>query len=255
MKKLLYLLFLLPAFVQAQTPLYTAPIGYNAGAPSAAPSREGTKIRFDTATNREYTWSYPLGAWVLKAQGIDPISGSVAPAYTPAKGQSTFAINAADSLYRYYSGSWHLIPTVGPTGPPGPTYTAGTGISVVGTVITNTGDLSDTNEGVLTVGAGTGSSSTISSNTSGSTPVTIQASTGITLVELGNTITIGATDFSTTNELQNLGLTGQALSITSGTGVTLPIVNVTASTGIGVSITSGNATITNTGDTDPTNAF
>jgi hypothetical protein len=53
-------------------------------------------------------------------------------------------------------------------------------------------------------------------------------------------------DGSTTNELQNLGLSGQSLTITNGTGVTLPIVGITAGTGISTSTTSGNVTITNT---------
>jgi len=51
-------------------------------------------------------------------------------------------------------------------------------------------DGSVTNEGSLTVGAGTSTTSLINSNTSGSTPVTIEAGTGITLAESGNTITI-----------------------------------------------------------------
>jgi hypothetical protein len=57
-------------------------------------------------------------------------------------------------------------------------------------------------------------------------------------------------DGSVTNEIQDLSLTGQTLSLTSdATTVTLPIVNVTAGTGIGVSISSGNATISNAGVT------
>jgi len=51
-------------------------------------------------------------------------------------------------------------------------------------------DGSLSNEGSLTVGAGTASTSLISSNTSGSTDVTLEAGTNITLSETGNTITI-----------------------------------------------------------------
>ncbi len=54
-------------------------------------------------------------------------------------------------------------------------------------------DGSISNEGSLTVGAGTGSTSLIQSNTSGSTAVTLEAGTGISLAEAGNTITISAT--------------------------------------------------------------
>lgn len=53
-------------------------------------------------------------------------------------------------------------------------------------------DGSTTNEGSLTVGAGTATTSLINSNTSGSTPVTLEAGTNITLSETGNTITIAA---------------------------------------------------------------
>ena len=49
------------------------------------------------------------------------------------------------------------------------------------------------NEGSLTVGAGTATTSVISSNTSGSTNVTIEAGSNITLSESGNTITIAST--------------------------------------------------------------
>lgn len=53
-------------------------------------------------------------------------------------------------------------------------------------------DGSITNEGSLTVGAGSSTTSLIGSNTSGSTAVTLQAGTNITLSEAGNTITIAA---------------------------------------------------------------
>lgn len=65
--------------------------------------------------------------------------------------------------------------------------------------------------------------------------------------------TLTATDPSTTNELQNLSLSGQALNISSGAGVTLPVVGVSAGSGISVSSSSGVVTVTNTGDTDASN--
>ena len=60
--------------------------------------------------------------------------------------------------------------------------------------LTSETDGSVTNEGSLTVGAGTATTSLISSNTSGSTDVTISAGSNIALSEAGNTITIAATD-------------------------------------------------------------
>ncbi len=134
------------------------------------------------------------------------------------------------------------------------TVTAGAGIGLTATAgnltVANTGDLSATNElQTLSVAANT----TTLSNSGGSMTI---AGAGINSVGTsGSTITVTGTevDGSTTNELQNLSLTGQSLGISSGTGVTLPIVGVTAGTGISVSTSSGNATVTNTGDLSSTN--
>lgn len=54
-------------------------------------------------------------------------------------------------------------------------------------------DASATNEGSLTVGAGSGTTSVISSNTSGSTDVTLTAGTGLSIAEAGNIITLSNT--------------------------------------------------------------
>src|SRR5690606_20679541 len=61
--------------------------------------------------------------------------------------------------------------------------------------LTSEVDGSASNEGSLTVSAGTSSTSVINSNTVGSTPVTISDGGGVNLTESGNTITIsGAPD-------------------------------------------------------------
>jgi hypothetical protein len=49
-----------------------------------------------------------------------------------------------------------------------------------------------TNEGSLTVGAGTTTNSVISSNTTGSTAVTLAVGSGLSIAESGNTITLSA---------------------------------------------------------------
>lgn len=143
---------------------------------------------------------------------------------------------------------------------------AGAGINTVGTVgstITVTGteiDGSISNEGILGVGAGSATSSTILSNTSTSTPITLNAAGIISITETtssnGGSITLTGTevDGSITNEIQDLSLSGQTLSLTSDpTTVTLPVIGITAGTGISTSSTSGNFTITNTGDLSNTN--
>ncbi len=82
--------------------------------------------------------------------------------------------------------------------------------------------------------------------------INIYAGSGISITGTYPNFTITNTgDLSNTNEIQDLSLSGQTLSLTSdATTVTLPIINNTAGAGISVSITSGNATITNTGDTN-----
>lgn len=72
-------------------------------------------------------------------------------------------------------------------------------------------DASATNEGSLTVGAGTASTALINSNTSGSTGVTIEANTGIGITENVGTGTIfieNTGDLDATNELDLIGFTG-----------------------------------------------
>lgn len=69
------------------------------------------------------------------------------------------------------------------------TYTASTNVlSINGTEID--GDVA--NEGLLSVAAGTASTSIIQSNTAGSNDITLQAGTNVTIAEAGNTITISA---------------------------------------------------------------
>jgi len=103
---------------------------------------------------------------------------------------------------------------------------AGMGVSVSSSsgawTVTNTGDLSATNEiQALSI--------------SGST---LSLSLG------GGSVTV---DPSSTNELQNLSLSGQSLSISGGAGVALPIVNVVAGADISVDVVGGVATVSATG--------
>ena len=140
MKKLLFLLLLIP-FLGTSQGTFTAPVGYNTGTPTAAPSGVGTRWRFDLLTGKKYTWLPGSMAWDEDAAGIDQVSGCASPAYTPGYNQSTFAVNSCTppELYQYTGAAWVQLNE-------GQTYTAGTGIDITGTVISNTGDLSSTNE-------------------------------------------------------------------------------------------------------------
>lgn len=80
------------------------------------------------------------------------------------------------------------------------------------------------NEGALTVGAGTSTTSIINSNTTGSTPITLTAGTGVNIAESGNTITIstsgtsGATGtFNTVNVSNGLVTSGNNSTSASAT--------------------------------------
>lgn len=138
----------------------------------------------------------------------------------------------------------------------------GAGINVVtGTypTFTITGtevDGSVTNEGVLGVGAGGASSSTIISNTSGATGVTINAAGILTISEStssnGGSITITGTevDGSVTNEAQTLSVSGTTsgiLTLSTAGGAGGGTATIASGTNIGISQSGGIITITNTG--------
>jgi hypothetical protein len=109
--------------------------------------------------------------------------------------------------------TWQTLPS-------SPSYTAGTGISIAGTTITNTGDLSNTNE--LQTLSLSGTNLTLSSGggtVALPTGPTYTAGSGISI----SGGAISATDASPTNELQTLSLVGTTLNLSGGGGsVTLP---------------------------------
>ena len=81
-------------------------------------------------------------------------------------------------------------------------------------------DGSISNEGSLTVGAGGGNSSTIVSNTSGSTAVTLEGGANVTITESGSTITIAASSGSGTDLTFTGASSPYTLNSSSGTDVT-----------------------------------
>lgn len=176
----------------------------------------------------------------------------------------------------------------------GNTYAAGTGITVTGTApnftVNNAGDLSNTNEiqtisivgNVISLSLG-GGSVTVPSTGGGGSSYTAGAGIDITGTAPNETI-VNTGDLSTTNELQALSLTGNALSLSQGGGtvnidpsinnelqtlslsgnaltlsqgggtVNLPTGNTyAAGTGISITGTAPNLTINNTGDPSITN--
>ena len=153
------------------------------------------------------------------------------------------------------------------------TITNGGGIAVTGShpaFTLTASDQSPTNEGTLGVGAGSGTSSTLVSNTSGANAVTINAAGIITISETtsanGGSITLTATegDASTTNELQTLANTstttthtatlsnsGGSIQLAEGTGIALATTGTTLNGIVTVSSTitqaNGSETIVTAG--------
>lgn len=99
--------------------------------------------------------------------------------------------------------------TVGLTGAG---ITAITGTYPNFTITSTEADGSVSNEGSLTVDAGTGTTSIINSNTSGQTGVTLTASTGLSISEAGSVITL-----TNSSPDQTVGLTGAGITAITGT--------------------------------------
>jgi hypothetical protein len=113
----------------------TVGISYTSGTPTYIPAKAGSWLALDTVTWNYYT--YNGSTWILDGYRVQSISGCSAPNYTPTKYQSRLVINACTALQGgpelyYYTGSaWLQINE-------GQTYTAGTGISISGNVISST---------------------------------------------------------------------------------------------------------------------
>ena len=131
--------------------------------------------------------------------------------------------------------------------PEGADYTSGQGISIVNDVISNTGDLSETNE-IQNLSL-SGNTLSITEGNSVSLPegADYTSGQGISIV---NDVISNTGDLSETNEIQNLSLSGNTLSITEGNSVSLPE-GADYIPGQGISIV--NDVISNTGDLSQTN--
>jgi len=150
-------LFLIAAFslllhakcVAQKNIVYGAGITYTVGIPTFVPPGNSSRVAIDTVTSKWYEFATP-GGWRFAGDRIQRVSGCSAPSYTPTKAQSWIVINncteaqngQGPELYAYSGTAWILLNEKSTA----PTYTAGTGISISGDTITNTGDLSNTNE-------------------------------------------------------------------------------------------------------------
>ena len=168
---------------------------------------------------------------------------------------------AAGEVLKWNGVEWQ--PAADNSGGTGDTYSAGPGISVTGSspnfIINNTGDADDDPANELQTISLNGDQLTLSD---GGGTVTLPAGgggnnyaegTGIDITGTAPNFTINnAGDLSNTNELQNLAIAGNVLSISNGNAVNLPV-GPTYTAGAGISLT-GNV-IKNTGDLSNTNEF
>jgi hypothetical protein len=229
MKNIFIILFFVLAWsgIQAQAIVKGTGVLYTNGAPTNPVNISvDAEICIDTTAGLWYEYNRDAGSWAKAGFRVQRKNISIAPTGAPGDKQSEIVINDVDSIYLWRSGAWRHLNKVG--------------------------DASITNEGILGVGAGSGTSSTLVSNTSTANDVTINAAGILDITESissnGGSITLTATevDGSTTNEGSltvgaGSGTTSIINSNTSGsTGVT-----VTAGTGLGISESGNTITLTN----------
>ena len=214
-------LFLIAAFslllhakcVAQKNIVYGAGITYTVGVPTFVPPGNSSRVAIDTVTSKWYEYATP-GGWRWSGDRVQDISGCAAPAYVPGKAQSRLVLNACTEaqnghgpeLYKYAGSAWLCLNCGG-------NYTAGTGIDITGTEITNTAP----DQVVSITGAG------------------INAVTG---TYPNFTVTGTEVDGSATNELQTLSVAGNNLTISDGNTVTLPTPSSTLDALADVTITA-----------------
>mgnify|MGYP003471567349 FL=1 len=114
---------------------------YTNGVPIHTPRTSSeSEYAVDVSTGKGdlYLWNRTSNTWKLIPEGIEIADNALVPSSAPAYGQSRFRVNNVPVLYFWTGITW--IPLTGNA------YTAGTGIDITGNVITNLGDLSNTNE-------------------------------------------------------------------------------------------------------------
>jgi len=173
--------------------VYGAGISYTNGVPTFVPPSKSARVAIDTVTSKWYEYATP-GGWRWSGDRVQDISGCAAPAYTPGKAQSRLVLNNCTEaqnghgpeLYKYTGSAWLCLNCGG-------NYTAGDGIDITGSVITNTAP----DQVVGITGAG------------------INAITG---TYPNFTVTGTEVDGSVTNELQTLSISGDTISLSDGGG-------------------------------------
>ena len=218
MNKYLFFGFLLAAYTSTAQIQFSSPLPHTASPPTGAgaPSTQGSRLRFDLSTYRIYEWSPGLANWFVLGQGIDVVSGSVAPAYTPTQAQSNFAINADNELFYYTGGSWIQINTGGVSSVNGLTGAVTLDLSLAGNILSITGD-------GTTVNLAPYLDNTDAQNLSWNSGTGLLSISGGTGANLDGRYLTAEVDGSVTNEAQSL----------SAGGTTSPTVTLSQAGGAG----------------------
>ena len=252
MKKILFLLCLIPALSYAQNNSKKGSgVLYTSGVPTVSVDNNfDSELAIDTTTGYWYEHSRDGLGWLQAGFRIQKFNSSSAPTFTPADKQSEVVLNNVDSLYRYRSGVWrHLNKSR--------VYLGGNGITVIGNLIAAK-DTSPTNE--IETYTNTGTSSYVNTLSSGST-FTIRAGGNVQIAHASGSVLVYGNadpDSSKINEGINGVAAGGATNaqITSNTTGANPVV-IQAGTAINVSETTGSnggtITISNGGDLSNTN--
>ncbi|MCB9019268.1 MAG: hypothetical protein H6546_02970 [Chitinophagales bacterium] len=108
MKKILFILALVPNLMFAQAIIGTKGTVYTAGVPAHTPSALGSPEAVDTNTNYTYFHDLSSDTWKFMGHRIQFTGTYGQPSYTPDKFLSPIAVNIGDSLYAY-QGGWNLV--------------------------------------------------------------------------------------------------------------------------------------------------
>ena len=134
-KVILFVLFLLPLVVSAQVTNVGkgAAVIYTNGQPTGTPRiKFDSEFAIDITTSKIWRYNRTNSTWVLAGSMIGRFSSNSATSVAPKYSEPEFLMNSLNNLYWYNNSIWNCL-NCGLT-----PYTAGTGINVTGTVITNT---------------------------------------------------------------------------------------------------------------------
>lgn len=103
MKKIiiLALVVLCAATASAQTNLFSAGMCHTSAPPTFNPGAKGCRLVLDTTTQIFYIWKIGT-TWVSLGSVVDEVLGCAAPLYTPAKWQSDLAVNQCSPVPKLY---------------------------------------------------------------------------------------------------------------------------------------------------------